>query len=542
MLLACLLAGAGARASSDADLERRVRDAASRLYMHGITAELAESEVGRAGVPTLLRLLDDPGFPRRDNVVAFLVYLGGPESTPSLVRVLDRPLASDARPEDERARWLAPRALGGIAGRGDALALGRLLAMTGHQAFDAQPDPGVDLLEAAIAGLGLAGRGPARDRLRGIADGRIVPDARRPQLSDRARATLEDAEPAAPDASQTAPQPAVAYTPDPSSRSHAHGLTFVNHANVSSPMTSSRLDSALKEATRRAAIADFDGDVACCTKVARSGTGGTFGSSADGLSSIDDESEQNAVIDHPAARVKVVNAINFCGGPATNVIGCANTPGDGMAVVRLSNLDYEAVLWIHEYGHNLGLMHTSSPQAIMYTTDNGMNDGLSPQECGVFHNPSSSARAMISDAGSCTDDGDPIADPIDNCPTVANEAQTDSNGNGIGDACETACGGADPDHDGVCDPDDNCPTVANPGQANLDGDAYGDACELGALRADLDLSGRVDGFDLARLGRAFGASSGDARYDPAADLDRDGQVDGADLALLAKQFGKQSPA
>ena len=48
----------------------------------------------------------------------------------------------------------------------------------------------------------------------------------------------------------------------------------------------------------------------------------------------------------------------------------------------------------------------------------------------------------------------------------------------------------------------------------------------------------VDGFDLSRLGRAFGAAVGDPRYAAAADLDRDGQIDGADLALLAAQFGK----
>ncbi len=35
----------------------------------------------------------------------------------------------------------------------------------------------------------------------------------------------------------------------------------------------------------------------------------------------------------------------------------------------------------------------------------------------------------------------------------------------------------DIDSDGVADPDDNCPTVSNPDQANSDGDACGDACE-----------------------------------------------------------------
>jgi hypothetical protein len=37
----------------------------------------------------------------------------------------------------------------------------------------------------------------------------------------------------------------------------------------------------------------------------------------------------------------------------------------------------------------------------------------------------------------CVDtDGDGVCDNTDNCPTVANPAQTDSNGNGVGDACD----------------------------------------------------------------------------------------------------------
>jgi hypothetical protein len=54
---------------------------------------------------------------------------------------------------------------------------------------------------------------------------------------------------------------------------------------------------------------------------------------------------------------------------------------------------------------------------------------------------------------------------------------------------------------------------------------------------DVDGTGRVDGFDLARLSRAFGATYPNPRYDALVDLDGDGDVDGMDLTRLANSFG-----
>lgn len=82
-------------------------------------------------------------------------------------------------------------------------------------------------------------------------------------------------------------------------------------------------------------------------------------------------------------------------------------------------------------------------------------------------------------------DADGVPDGFDNCPSVANPAdmryggsdatpeQTDTDGDGAGDACD-----ADLDGDGVAnDAPDNCLHAVNGDQADADGDGRGDACD-----------------------------------------------------------------
>lgn len=88
-------------------------------------------------------------------------------------------------------------------------------------------------------------------------------------------------------------------------------------------------------------------------------------------------------------------------------------------------------------------------------------------------------------------------------------------------------GGDDTDADGVLDLDDNCVLVANPAQRDTDGDGLGNFCD-----ADLNNDGIVNAIDLGLFKSVFFTN------DPDADFDGNGIVNTIDLGRLKLSFFK----
>ena len=92
-------------------------------------------------------------------------------------------------------------------------------------------------------------------------------------------------------------------------------------------------------------------------------------------------------------------------------------------------------------------------------------------------------------SGGSDTDKDGIGDSVDNCRTIANRDQKDTDRDKIGDLCDP-----DIDNDGIVNSKDNCRFHSNPNQSDFDEDGKGDPCD-----PDDDNDGVPDGKDASLL-------------------------------------------
>lgn len=117
------------------------------------------------------------------------------------------------------------------------------------------------------------------------------------------------------------------------------------------------------------------------------------------------------------------------------------------------------------------------------TDSDGVGDTL--DNCPTIPNSTQSDldEDGLGDVCDADSDGDGYADDADDFPSDPTE-WVDSDGDGVGDNSDAfpldPSETTDSDQDGIGDNADNCPFVANNAQSNLDGDAQGDACDADA--------------------------------------------------------------
>ncbi len=142
-------------------------------------------------------------------------------------------------------------------------------------------------------------------------------------------------------------------------------------------------------------------------------------------------------------------------------------------------------------------------------------------------------------------DKDGINNDIDNCPNKPNSDQKDTDGDGVGDVCDTSFSTTnDRDGDGIVDAKDNCPYRPNSDQKNTIGDkGFGDACTTQLMypqetkyieEKDLDnytqqeLRDVVSEVEAFRIGKQKSIAPSSTSFNP------DAVTSCADIGLLGK--------
>ena len=192
---------------------------------------------------------------------------------------------------------------------------------------------------------------------------------------------------------------------------------------------------------------------------------------------------------------------------------------------------------------NDGVVDGSDPDPLLVDTDSdGFKDGQDNCPSVANQDQLNTDGDALGNACDTDDDGDGTADSTDNCPLLPNN-QSDADSDSVGDACD-----ADLDGDTVANNIDNCPSDANSDQADVNNNGIGDVCDSDGdgdgviddidncpavansdqLNTDSDAQGNVCDSDDDNDGLADSAENTNGTDPLKADTDGDGVLDNVD--------------
>jgi len=180
---------------------------------------------------------------------------------------------------------------------------------------------------------------------------------------------------------------------------------------------------------------------------------------------------------------------------------------------------------------------TSSTVGDVRSRANGL---INNSPSGGVETTGSEMTAMIEVLGQCVNtnhavvpgdrDWDGVPEDVDTCPGIYNPDQSDVDGDGIGDDCDSEM---DNDSRGVTV--GGLPVFRDDAEAYMGTDERRD-CGLDAWGPDFNGDWTVDIFDVADIKAHFSTAAGNPAYTPRDDLSADGYINIVDLAIMKRFF------
>jgi hypothetical protein len=168
----------------------------------------------------------------------------------------------------------------------------------------------------------------------------------------------------------------------------AQQVSIARHTSTN--LSESAADCILADATSVLRRTDGPGDVSCAVDFRRMGTVAVFSTPR----KVNSSRDYSSVCAAPG-RVHVVAEITRCRNRPGRWYGCSDRPGACIVVSRKVKASVEGILWAHEFGHNLGLGHTSEPNRVMRSGKLAKTDNqLRHCECAAYLNPTGSSTCQ----------------------------------------------------------------------------------------------------------------------------------------------------